>query len=154
MNVSITDEQDDPLELTGLAGLARTVLEAEGVPEASEVAIVFVSPSEISSYNERYLGGSGPTDVLAFPIEDLRPGDPIAPGGEGPPLQLGDVLIAPSIVKANAEKADVAFEDELALMVVHGLLHLLGYDHQPDSAADEMEARERTLLAAVGRVRP
>ena len=73
---------------------------------------------------------------------------------DGPPLNLGDVIICPTVVASNAASAEVEFDDELALMVVHGLLHLLGYDHHEDEEAERMEARERTLLSAVGRIRP
>ena len=94
------------------------------------------------------------SDVLAFPIESLVPGElPVVVDG-GPPPTIGDVLICPAVVRQNAERAGVAFDDELALMVVHGLLHLLGYDHVDDEDAERMEARERKLLAAAGSIRP
>ena len=76
------------------------------------------------------------------------------PSPDGPPLNLGDVIICPQVVASNAAAADVDFGDELALMVVHGILHLLGYDHHVDEEAEHMEERERTLLAAMGRTRP
>ncbi len=69
-------------------------------------------------------------------------------------MTLGDVFIAPAVVARNAEARDVAVTDELALLVVHGLLHLLGWDHEADDEANAMEAREAELLAAIGRVRP
>jgi probable rRNA maturation factor len=72
----------------------------------------------------------------------------------GPPIELGDVFIAPSVVRDNAQRSGARFEDELALMVVHGLLHLLGWDHEVDDKATRMEARESELLARIGRVRP
>ncbi len=67
---------------------------------------------------------------------------------------LGDVVVCPPVVRRNAAAADVPFGDEMALMVVHGILHLLGYDHEDDGDAEKMEQRERDLLALVGRTRP
>ena len=154
MNVFIADEQDDPLPGGALLELAEAVLRSEGVPEGSEVAIVFIDEVEMASLNERHRGAQGPTDVLSFPLEDAEPGRPPERDPTGPPLSLGDVFIAPRVVRRNADRAGVAFSDELALMVVHGLLHLLGWDHEEEEEAEGMEARERQLLASVGRVRP
>lgn len=154
MNVFIADEQDDPLPGGSLLELAELVLRNEGVPEDSEVAIVFIDDAEMTGLNQRHHGGEGPTDVLSFPLEEGEPGRPLERNPEGPPLTLGDVFIAPAVVRRNASSAGVEFVDELALMVVHGLLHLLGWDHVEDADAERMEERERQLLGAVGRVRP
>ncbi len=155
MNIVFLDEQDDPLPSGPLVELAAIVLEGERLPASTEVAITLVDESRIAELNETHLGKSGATDVLSFPLEDLRPGSPPAPPPvPGPPLAIGDVLICPGVVRGRAEAAGVAFEDEMALMVVHGLLHLLGYDHVIESDAEIMEARERVYLARVGKVRP
>lgn len=154
MNVFIADEQDDPLPGGSLLELAELVLRREGVPEGSEVAIVFIDEDEMTGLNERHRGVEGPTDVLSFPLEETEPGRPPQRDPAGPPLNLGDIFIAPRVVRQNAERTDVDVADELALMVVHGLLHLLGWDHEEDAEAERMEARERQLLASVGRVRP
>jgi probable rRNA maturation factor len=106
----------------------------------------------MAELNAAYMGEEGPTDVLSFPIEDFSAGAVGEPGG--PPLLLGDVIICPSVVRSNAAAAAVAFEDEMALMVVHGILHLLGRDHVVDADAELMEQREREILAMVGRKRP
>ncbi len=154
MNVTLLDEQDDPLEPSPLTDLAASVMVAEGLPTNTELAIHLVDDARIAALNEAHLGKSGPTDVLSFPIESLSPGEVPVVVEDGPPLMIGDVLICPSVVRQNADDAGVAFDDELALMVVHGVLHLLGYDHVDDEDAERMEARERTLLAAAGRIRP
>lgn len=146
MNVFVADEQEVPLAAEPLRRLAELVLREEGVPEEAEVAVIFVDPSQMSEYNRRFMGREGPTDVLAFPIEELVAGEvPEAMPG-GPPVHLGDVVISPGVVAEQAGEAGVSFEDEMALMVVHGLLHLLGYDHGEDEEAEEMELRERELL--------
>lgn len=154
MNVFLADEQDDPLDSEPLRRLAEMVLSEEQFPIDTEVTLLFVGEEQIATYNERFMQRHGATDVLAFPVEHLKPG--VVPDRRpgGPPLNIGDVVIAPSIVRAQAEAAGVPFDEELSLLVVHGLLHLLGYDHQDDVDADEMEDRERQLLELIGRRRP
>ena len=151
MNVEFGDEQDEPASIDELAGLAETVLKAEGLTDDTAVSITLVDEATIARLNEAHLGRSGPTDVLAFPIEDAGPGAPPRRPSDGPPIQLGDVFVAPSVVRANAGGNE--YEDEMALMVVHGLLHLLGWDHVADDDAEAMEQRERELLDLIGRER-
>lgn len=154
MNVFLADEQDDPIDAEPLRRLAEMVLDEERFPDDTEVTLLFVGEDQIATYNDRFMQRQGATDVLAFPIEHLKPGVVPERRPGGPPLNIGDVVIAPSFVRAQAEAAGVPINDELSLMVVHGLLHLLGYDHQEDKEADEMEDRERQLLARAGRLRP
>ncbi|MHB8505067.1 MAG: rRNA maturation RNase YbeY, partial [Acidimicrobiales bacterium] len=105
-----------------------------------------------------FLGKDGPTDVLAFPIDEEPAESGRSPdsGGSGPgftgeleevPTLLGDVVICPAVAHRNAPEHAGTYEDELALLVVHGVLHLLGMDHLDDDEAEEMERRERELLA-------
>lgn len=154
MNVFLADEQDDPLDSEPLRRLAEMVLREEQFPIDTEVTLLFVGEEQIATYNERFMQRHGATDVLAFPVEHLKPGMVPDRRPGGPPLNIGDVVIAPSIVRAQAEAAGVPFDEELSLLVVHGLLHLLGYDHQDDVDAEEMEDRERQLLELIGRRRP
>lgn len=154
MNITFADEQDDPLQPGPLVDLARRVLQGEQLPDDTEVAITLVDPERIAVLNTQHMGKSGPTDVLSFPLETLQPGVPTARGELGPPVALGDVVICPQVVRSRATAIGVDFEDEMALMVVHGLLHLLGYDHVEDEDAKQMEARESELLVRVGRIRP
>jgi probable rRNA maturation factor len=154
MTVSFADDQDDPLPAASLVALAQSVLEAEGFPADAEVSLQFVSADRIAGLNQEHMGRSGPTDVLSFPLEDLRPGVVPEPVDGGPPLLLGDVMVCPQVVRANAAEWGVPFDSEMALMVVHGMLHLLGYDHVEDAEAERMETREREILAATGRERP
>lgn len=153
MSVFLADEQSDAVVVSDLHSLAELVLAEEGYPPEAEVTLLLVDEVEMTAYNERFLNRSGPTDVLAFPVEELIPG--VAPEHvhNGPPLLLGDVVIAPAYVRRQAEDFEVSFEDEMSLMVTHGILHLLGYDHEDDRDAERMESRERDLLAKVGRTR-
>lgn len=149
MDIFLADEQDVPLSTEPLRRLVQLVLEDEGLPDSSEVALLFVTDDQMAEYNERFMIRKGPTDVLAFPIEELSPGV-IPPQQAGVPFVLGDVIISPAYVHAQAEERETTPEDELRLMVSHGLLHLLGYDHVTDAQAEQMESRERVLLAKVG----
>jgi probable rRNA maturation factor len=150
VSVFLADEQGVPVDLDRLRRLAELVLAEEGYPTETELTVLLVSEDEMSAYNERFLERSGPTDVLAFPVEELMPGVVPDQDSNGPPLIIGDVIVAPGYVGRQAEENDVEFEDEMALMVAHGILHLLGYDHIDDADAEMMERREVELLGLVG----
>ena len=158
VDVFCADEQRDrPVEIDRWSRLARSVLTERGVKGDAEVSLLFVDEPSIAALNERFMGKTGPTDVLAFPVEDepLPTGRSPDMGGTGPgadvedePLMLlGDVVVCPSVAARNAADHGSTYEDEMALLVVHGLLHLLGMDHQVDAEAERMEALERSLLA-------
>ncbi|HEV3367641.1 MAG TPA: rRNA maturation RNase YbeY [Acidimicrobiales bacterium] len=159
LDIYAADEQaDHPVAVERWSSLARSVLEAEGVVGDTEVSLLFVDEATIASLNERFLETQGPTDVLAFPIEDEadRSGRSPDEGGTGPGsieadtgrlLLLGDVVICPAVAALNAVEHGVTFDDEIALLVVHGILHLLGMDHEVDAEAERMELREQQLLA-------
>ena len=150
MSVFLADEQGVPVDLDRLRRLAELVLTEEGYPNETELTVLLVSEDEMAAYNERFLERSGPTDVLAFPVEELMPGVVPDQDSNGPPLIIGDVIVAPGYVGRQAKENDVEFEDEMALMVAHGILHLLGYDHIDDADAEMMEQREVELLGLVG----
>lgn len=153
MSVFLADEQSEPVQAEELRNLAQVVISEEGYPESTEVAVLLVSEKEMAQYNQQFLEREGPTDVLAFPVESLIPGVVPDLDPHGPPLIAGDVVIAPAYVRRQAESYGVTADDEMALMVAHGILHLLGYDHETDEEAGHMEQRERDLLAKVGRAR-
>ena len=110
-----------PLARARVAALARGVLRAERVHDA-RLSIAFVSSRVMAGMNRRHLGHSGPTDVISFALPSRASGEPLA----------GDVYIAPDVARANAIEHDVSLREELARLVVHGTLHVLGHDH-PDS---------------------
>ena len=112
------------------AALAEAVLRAESVT-AGELNLVFVDPDEMARLNAEHMGEDGPTDVLSFPLDGA---DPHPVGAR----MVGDVVVCPAC----------AADGDLALLVVHGVLHLLGYDHARTADAARMQARERELLAA------
>ncbi|MCL2536903.1 MAG: rRNA maturation RNase YbeY [Coriobacteriia bacterium] len=148
--------------------LAEYVLLQEQVPLNSEVSVTMVDTDDIAQLNADYRDKQGPTDVLSFPCdaealaaaraateELIGDDDPNAvfwadfdtdPDGE--PLLLGDIVIAPSVAQTQALDYGKTLDDELRLLLVHGMLHLMGYDHvNNDEEAEAMEAREREILA-------
>jgi len=153
VSVFLADEQTETVSLEALHDLAELILREEGYPDAAEVTVLFVDETEMASYNERFLDRRGATDVLAFPVEELTPGSTPNVDPLGPPLLLGDIVISPGYVRKQAAELGVSYEDEMSLMVTHGMLHLLGYDHEDDGDAEVMEERERRLMSLVGRVR-
>ena len=151
MNVQIIDDQDSSVDVGLLGRLAETVLAAEGYPSDCMVDVTLVADGRIAAMNSRHRGLEGPTDVLSLPLEVIEPGVEVSSGdGGGPPLHLGDVVIAPDYVSRRAASGGRDFDEEMGLMVVHGILHLMGYRHDSDPQASIMEDRERRHLAAEG----
>lgn len=159
IDVFAADEQkDEPVDAMRWVRLAKDVLAAEGVKGDAELSMLFVDEQAIADLNERFLGDDGPTDVLAFPMDEHLSEGGRSPdsGGTGPgvnpdpateaPMMLGDVVLCPAVARRNAESASRAYDDEMALLVVHGILHLLGMDHADAEEATAMQRRERELL--------
>lgn len=159
--VFCADEQGDgSMDLDRWCRLATDALLAEGVRGLAELSVLFVGEDAIAELNSLYLGKSGPTDVLAFPIDAGEVEVIAGPGGmsRGPdrapvdtgdlPLLLGDVVICPSVAARQAPDHAGSVDDELALLLVHGVLHVLGYDHAEPADAQRMQARELELLEA------
>lgn len=158
--VFCADEQDVvPIELERWQILARRVLESEGVRGATELSIFFVTPADMADLNADHMGGVGPTDVLSFPIDGGAVVEVDTGGGSrGPdrpdpdaselPILLGDVVICPEVARDQAPMHAGNIDDELALLVVHGVLHVLGWDHDSDERRIEMWRRQRELLVA------
>jgi len=168
MSVFVANEQSDhPIDERALASLARLAMRAEGVQE-SEVSILLVDRTAMAGLNGRYLGATGPTDVLAFPIDepDQPYGPPRGPNSsrsldeldedaddlgdeadDAEPWLLGDVVLCPSFAAEQARAAGQSLEAELELLTVHGILHLCGLDHADPEEDAAMRARTAELLA-------
>lgn len=135
-------------EASALEAVAREAVDAAvarlGLGDAtSELSILFTDDASMRKLNAEWRGQDKPTNVLSFPAFDLSPGDPPGP-------MLGDIVLARETVAREAELEDKAFDDHLRHLVIHGFLHLLGYDHENDMDAEEMEAAERAILADIG----
>ena len=150
MKIFLADEQGESIETSLLVAMAERVLEAEGLPDESEVAIVLVGEEEMGGYNQRFMKRSGATDVLAFPVDQLTPGKVPPTVINGQPISLGDIFICPAVVQRQAQESGVELGTELALIITHGLLHLLGYDHHEPEDAKKMSMREQELMALAG----
>jgi probable rRNA maturation factor len=159
--VFCADEQTAmAVDLSRWQQLAHDVLIAEGVRGLAELAVLFVGEQQMTELNEGYMGKPGPTDVLAFPIdaseaELVQHGQPPSRGPDRSPpdpadmpLLLGDVVICPAVAARQAADHAGTVDDEFALLVVHGVLHVLGHDHADDAQRQLMQARERELLEA------
>lgn len=158
LSVFAADEQSGhPVDTLRWIKLAEAVLADQGIRGETEVSLLYVDETTIADLNSRFLGKEGPTDVLAFPIDEepVEGGRSPDSGGTGPgfnpspeeaPTLLGDVVICPAVASRNAPEHAGTYDDELALLLVHGLLHLLGLDHEDPEEAEVMEAKERELL--------
>lgn len=164
VQVSAENQQDDEaVRVDRWVQLAADVLAAEGVKNDAELSLLFVDEPTIADLNQRFMDGAGPTDVLAFPIDaathTARPGSSSTVLEQSPevdpvPRLLGDVVICPAVAARQAAPHPGGYEAEMALLVVHGVLHILGHDHaEPDEAA-RMEARQHRLLDELYRQRP
>jgi len=127
--VLISNRQDEAVDEEGLRALARDTLRGEGIDRA-ELSVSFVDQAEIAGLHERFMDEAGPTDVLSFPLDDVD---------EDGVRLLGDVVVAPTEAARN-NPSDPA--SELRLLLVHGILHLLGYDHEDDGARTRMWERQ------------
>lgn len=157
IDIFAADEQSEQaVDLDRWVALARAALTDEGVRGLAEVSLIFADEAAMADLNAQFMGKTGPTDVLSFPIDDepapsgrvpdagsTGPGDPSEP--EIPQL-IGDIVICPGVAATNAVEHEHSLDDELALLIVHGVLHLLGWDHEIDAEAEQMEAREQELL--------
>lgn len=144
MQISIVSKREpEPLDLGAFERLAAFALDREDAPGAVELSIAIVDIEEMAELNSVHRGKEGPTDVLSFECDDI-----CAAFGPDEPIVLGDVVIAPAVAEAQAAEYGHTVEEELNLLLVHGILHLLGYEHEDDEKAAVMQERERTILAA------
>jgi probable rRNA maturation factor len=142
IEVHVQDDQTDvSIDVERWQRLVGDVLAAEYVFGPGEATVVFVDEAAMTALNKLHMGGNGPTDVLSFPIDA---GDVTA--GIDHRL-VGDIVVCPAVAEANAPHHAGALDDEIALLLVHGTLHLLGHDHAEDAERERMWARERELLA-------
>ena len=145
MPVFLDDQQELEVDGDDLTALATFVLREQRVPEDMEVSLLLVDEYTMAELNEEYMAAEGPTDVLAFPIDE-----PSAPPLEEPAI-LGDVVLCPAVAARQAADRDRDTADEVRLLTVHGLLHLLGMDHAEPEEEREMFALTDELLAGFAR---
>jgi probable rRNA maturation factor len=155
MSIEIANESGVKVDESYLAGLARHVLDDMRVHPLAELSVLLVDEPAMTELHVRWMGEEGPTDVLAFPMDELRlpqPGgthaDHATPDPDAADVLLGDVVICPQIAAAQAKQAGHAVQDEIDLLCTHGILHLLGYDHgEPEEHAKMFGLQDRLLAS-------
>ncbi|MGN6523999.1 MAG: rRNA maturation RNase YbeY [Actinomycetes bacterium] len=145
MSIEIANESGVDADEAALSAVARYTLDQLGVSPLAELSVIVVDVAAMSALHERWMGEPGPTDVLAFPMDELdtaRSPDEQEPG----PTLLGDVVLCPEYARRGARAAGHSLAAELELLTVHGVLHLLGYDHAEPEEEREMFALQAKLL--------
>jgi len=154
VSIEIANESGTEVDEADLAALARHVLDDMGVHPLAELSVLLVDTPTMTGLHERWMGEPGPTDVLAFPMDELRPPHQAgartdrgpAAEAEPPPGLLGDVVLCPPVAADQAGAAGHDLTAELELLTVHGILHLLGYDHaDPDEHAAMFGLQDKLL---------
>ena len=154
VSIDVANESGLGVDEVALAAIARYVLDEMRIHPLAELSVLLVDEKAIAELHERWMGEPGPTDVLAFPMDELRPprlgaGNAGRAGAEEPgpdPGLLGDVVLCPQVASVQARDAGHSTQDELEMLAVHGILHLLGYDHaEPDERTEMFGLQDRLL---------
>ena len=145
MAIRLQNEQSRPVRTTPLKQAVRRLLVSEGHARA-EVSVLLTDDATVHSMNLEYRGMDKPTDVLSFALNDLLPDAPVAPSIAGLPPMLGDVVISVDTAMRQATQHNLSLDTELALLAVHGVLHLLGYEDETEAGAEQMHRREHEIL--------
>jgi probable rRNA maturation factor len=143
MSIEVNDESGEDVDGQRLASLARFVLDEMKVHPQAELSVLAVDVTTMSSLHEQWMDEEGPTDVLSFPMDELRPGKD---DEEPEPGLLGDVVLCPAVAAKQAAGAGHSTAQELDLLLTHGILHLLGFDHAEPDEEREMFGLQTTLL--------
>lgn len=143
MAVEVHNETGTNLPETRFLQLANYVLESLHVHPDTDVSVLFVDEEAMSTLHEQWMGEPGPTDVLSFPMDELRPGRPdsLTPAGI-----LGDIVVCPTVAQQQAHAAGHHVDTELLILLTHGLLHLLGFDHAEPVEEHEMFTLQQRLV--------
>ncbi len=143
MTIEINNESDHQIDEQVLLRLMEYNLAELHVSADADVAIVLVDEGAMESLHVQWMDEPGPTDVLSFPMDELRPGSEDAPTPAG---LLGDIVLCPAVAETQAVAAQHSTQDELILLTTHGLLHLLGFDHAEPDEEREMFGLQRELI--------
>ena len=142
--IDIINESDQKVDEQRLVGLATFALDWLRIHPSAELSILLVDETAMSAYHEKFMGLPGPTDVLSFPMDELRP----PADDEEPPLGLlGDIVLCPAVTSRQAAEHGRSADEEAEYLLVHGLLHLLGFDHGTPEEKQEMFSLKDRILA-------
>jgi probable rRNA maturation factor len=144
VSIEVNNESGVGVDESEIVALARHVLDGMRVNAQAELSVLLVDEAAMEQLNRQWMDEAGPTDVLSFPMDELRPGreeeeDPQAG-------LLGDVVLCPQVARRQARQAGHSNEEELLLLTTHGILHLLGFDHAEPEEEQEMFDLQRRLL--------
>ena len=143
MTIEITNESELEVDLTRVQSLAEHVREALRLHPLVDVGVIFVDEAPMTDLHVRWMDERGPRDVLSFPMDELRPGSEEMLSAEG---VLGDVVICPQVARRQAESAGHEEINEILMLLTHGMLHLVGFDHAEPEEEKEMFALQKELL--------
>ena len=144
MSVEVLNESGVEVDVTEFAKLSRFVMGRMRVHPEAELCVKLVDEATMAEFNKHYMGKDAPTDVLSFPMDELRPARDGEPEEDG---ILGDMLLCPQYASAQAPSFNRTPDDEMRLLTIHGILHLLGYDHAEPDEEREMFTLQARLLA-------
>jgi probable rRNA maturation factor len=151
VSIEVLNESGVPVDERAIERLSRHVLDGMRVHPLAELSILLVDEAAMTELHEKWMDEPGPTDVLSFPMDELRPGHMSGGAdedGETDPGLLGDVVLCPSVAEKQAREAGHSTEAELELLCAHGILHLLGYDHAEPDEHKEMFGLQAELLGS------
>ena len=140
--IDVNNETDAVIDEAEFAALASYVLKEMHIADGAELAILFVDEAAMEELHIKWMDEPGPTDVLSFPMDELRPG---TAGQPTPAGLLGDIVVCPSVAARQAVTAGHSAQEEMLLLTTHGILHLLGYDHVEPEEEKEMFELQRKL---------
>ncbi len=144
MSIEVVNETSERIDGAEIAALSRFVLDSLHVHPMAELSVLLVDEPAMTVLHEKWMDEPGPTDVLSFPMDELRPG---RDGQVSAPGLLGDVVVCPSVAAVQAKQAGHTTEEEILLLTTHGILHLLGFDHaEPEEEREMFELQRRLLL--------
>jgi probable rRNA maturation factor len=153
LSIDIVNESGVTVDEVALAAVARYSLDQMRIHPLAELSVLIVDEPAMTELHERWMGEPGPTDVLSFPMDELRPPSPVGGtsgrGGDDPgldPALLGDIVLCPQVAAEQAKAAGHSAQAEMELLTVHGILHLLGYDHADSEEEAEMFGLQGQLL--------
>lgn len=143
MSIEISNESEVVVDTDRVLKLATFVRGELKLHQAVDLGIIFVDEDPMTELHVKWMDEPGPTDVLSFPMDELRPGSDLLPSPEG---VLGDIVVCPQVAARQAETAGHPTINEILLLVTHGMLHLVGFDHAEPEEEAEMFGLQRTLL--------
>lgn len=145
MSIELSNESEVEVNLDRVQALAIHVRDELKLHPQVDVGIIFVDEEPMTELHIKWMDEPGPTDVLSFPMDELRPGSDLVPSPEG---VLGDIVVCPQVAAEQALKAGHGTIDEILLLVTHGMLHLVGFDHAEPEEEKEMFGLQKQFLAS------